>query len=553
MKKTMIFQMLFCLVAVIALPAWSVETEMTITKTYLNFPVSRKAEMKTMKLIVNGNPEREFNIRLARTNPEYWVFMDVSAYKGKKVKLLFDDAVADLSVIYQDNMIAGQDSLYSEMNRPQFHFTPKRGWNNDPNGLLYYNGVYHLFFQHNPYDVLWGNMHWGHAVSKDLLHWTELPEALYPDQLGTMFSGSGVVDVNNTSGLKNGPESTLMVFYTAAGGTSGISEGKSFSQCMAYSNDKGQTWIKYSGNPVLPNVVPENRDPKVFWHQATGKWVMVVYENDGNSIYTSSNLKDWQRESHVSGFFECPELFELPVDGDPNNTRWVMYGASGTYMLGTFDGKEFTPESTKKLYTSGALYAAQTYNNLPASDGRRIQIGWGRIPQPGMPFGQMMLFPTEFTLKTTKDGIRLFSTPISEIESLKKTEQQWNNLTPDEANQKLAQFGPRELLRVKVKIALEAFFPAVLNLGGNPVVKYDPNFSLINDIPYFTDNPESMELSMELLIDRTSVEVFIDGGSYSYSMERKPAVNAEGLAFATRSRFRVLNLEVQTLNSVWNP
>jgi len=297
-------------------------------------------------------------------------------------------------------------------------------------------------------------------------------------------------------------------------------------------------------------VVAENRDPKVFWHQPTNKWVLVVYEKDGHSIYTSPNLKNWQRESHIANFFECPEFFELPVDGNAKNTRWVMYGASGTYMIGSFDGKTFTPESTKKLYTTGALYAAQTFNDIPASDGRRIQIGWGRISQPGMPFGQMMLFPTELTLKTTPDGIRLFSNPVREIELLKKNEQKWDVLTIQEANEKLGQYGPGELLRIKAKIVLEDFW-AGLDLGGNTILKYDANFNLINEIPYFTDNPASMELSMELLIDRTSVEVFIDGGKYSYSLERKPAQNAKGLVFTGNPGLKVQSLEIQTLNSIW--
>jgi len=523
---------------------------MMISKNFLNLPVSKTAELKTMRLLVNGINEREFTIRLAKDTTDYWVFLDVTAYKGKKVKLVMDDASAILTKIYQDDVIAGQDSLYRESKRPQFHFTPKRGWNNDPNGLLYYQGEYHLFFQHNPYDVLWGNMHWGHAVSKDLLHWTELPEALYPDELGTMFSGSGVVDLNNSAGLQKGPEKTLILFYTAAGGTSELSKDKPFSQCIAYSNDKGRTWIKYSGNPVLPNVVADNRDPKVFWHQASNKWVLVVYEKDGHSIYTSSNLKNWQLESHVANFFECPEFFELPVDGDVKNMRWVMYGASGTYMIGTFDGKKFIPESTKKLYTTGALYAAQTFNNIPDADGRRIQIGWGRVPQPGMPFGQMMLFPTELTLKTTPDGIRLFSNPVREIELLKRTGQTWEDLTIQEANEKLGQYGAAELLRIKTKIVLDDFW-AGLDLGGNTLVKYDANFNLINEIPYFTDNPESRELSMELLIDRTSVEVFIDGGKYSYCIERKPALNTKGLVFTGNPGLKVQNLEIQILNSTW--
>ena len=360
-------------------------------------------------------PDLDLVIRLAPSKPDYWVFLDVSSYKGKVLKISYAGDPGSLSLIYQDDVIAGNDSLYREINRPQIHFTSRRGWNNDPNGLVYYEGEYHMFYQHNPMEREWENMSWGHAVSKDLIHWEELPVVMLPDKLGSIFSGTAVIDYNNTSGFGKDGIPPMVAIYTA-------NSSDNERQCIAYSLDRGRTFTKFDGNPVIDSKGKWNstdlRDPKVFWYEPEKNWVMVLFERDGNSIYTSVNLKEWQYQSHTSGFWECPQLFELAVDGNTTNKKWVMYGASGTYMIGKFDGRKFTPEGGKYYYGNGSIYAAQTFDNIPASDGRRIQIGWGRIQQPGMPFNQMMLLPTELTLRSTKDGIRMFNRPVKEVEML---------------------------------------------------------------------------------------------------------------------------------------
>ena len=201
-------------------------------------------------------------------------------------------------------------------------------------------------------------------------------------------------------------------------------------QHLAYSNDNGRTLTKYDGNPVVDSKAqwgPNTRDPKVFWHEPIKKWVMTLYERNGNSIYHSDDLKNWKHISHLEGFYECPELFELPIDGDVNNTKWVTYGASGIYVLGDFDGYKFKPDTRKLKYTDGALYAAQTYDNTP---GRRIQFAWGRGLDHGgkMPFGQLILLPTELTLRSTPNGTRMYSTPIEELDKLHKKTHSWSNI-----------------------------------------------------------------------------------------------------------------------------
>ncbi|MBE0653761.1 MAG: glycoside hydrolase family 32 protein, partial [Bacteroidales bacterium] len=402
-----------------SLMAQNIEKEYRIEDQYMNFPVEMKQEPHMVKFVIDNDTLMWSNIRIAEGEPDYWVFKDVSAFKGKKLKLVFTEEQKGIDRIYLSDRFAGQDSLYKEINRPQFHFTSRRGWNNDPNGLVYYDGEYHLFYQHNPYATDWNNMHWGHAVSKDLLRWEELNDALFPDTLGHMFSGTAVIDKENTAGWG---KNAIVAHFT------GTSKG----QCVAYSTDRGRTFIKYEGNPV---VADGDRDPKVFWYEPTQVWVMVLYQDNSNLIYNSKNMKDWEYKSKVKGFFECPELFELAVDNDENNKKWVMYGASGTYMTGTFDGTVFTPEYGKYAYYSGNQYAAQTFNNTP--DGRRIQIGWGTITQPGMPFNQMMLFPCELTLRTTPEGVRMFCEPIEEIKELHKKSYSWKNLSREEANEKL--------------------------------------------------------------------------------------------------------------------
>lgn len=519
-----------------------------ITKKYLNLPVSRQAEQKKMTLEVDGLPVRSFVIRLADEKSDYWVFCDVSSWIGKTVRVSYESNSAGLAKIYQDDAIAGQDSLYKETNRPQFHFTTRRGWINDPNGLVYYEGEYHLFYQHNPYESEWQNMHWGHAVSRDLIHWEELPDALHPDELGTIFSGSAVIDYDNTAGFNKKGIPAMIAAYT-------VDNPEKQVQCIAYSLDKGRTFTKYSDNPLIDSKAKWNskdtRDPKVFWYAPGKHWVMVLNERDGHSIYNSYDCKHWEYKSHITGFWECPELFELPVDGNKKHTKWVMYGASGTYMLGSFDGQTFTPESGKFYYYTGSMYAAQTFSNIPASDGRRIQIGWGRISHDGMPFNGMMLLPNELTLRNTSKGIRLFSVPVKETEQLFQPLGNWTSLDSNEANRLLKDFSNTDCLRIKTTIKLSHATSAGLNLDGQSLVDYDMNSNLINGVFYSPDDCTSMELTADIYIDRTSIEVFIDDGAYSYSMKRVPhAGNRGGLHF-WGNNIEVKRLDVFSVASIW--
>ncbi|HWV71520.1 MAG TPA: DUF4980 domain-containing protein [Pseudosphingobacterium sp.] len=524
------------------------EIVIKVNKRFLNLPVAQSQDRCNMQFTIGGQQERVFKIRLASGKPDYWVFVDLSALKGKTIKISYDGNNAGLDKIYQDDKINGEETAYKESNRPQYHFTTKRGWINDPNGMIYYDGEYHLFYQHNPYEREWENMSWGHAVSKDMIHWEELPTALSPDHLGTTFSGSTVIDYHNTAGFNKGNLPAMVAFYT-------VDNPEKQIQCMAYSLDKGRTWNKYSKNPIIDSKEKwkskDTRDPRVFWYEPSNHWVMVLNERDGHSIYTSKNMKEWDYESHVTGFWECPDLFELPIDGDKDKTKWVMYGASGSYMIGNFNGRTFTPEAGKYQYTTGSLYAAQTFTNMPASDPRRIQIGWGRIDQPGMAFNGMMLLPTELTLRRTKNGLRLFSLPIKETGSLFEKIQHWQILTSDAANEKLKPFHNEDRLRLRVTIKLSHATGAGFNLFGQRIIDYDMNNNTINGVFYSPEDMTSMELSADIYIDRTSIEVFIDGGAYSYAMERKSVTShTEGFHF-WGNNVEVKNLEVYSVQSIW--
>ena len=324
--------------------------EFKVEHRYLNLPIKNGAPMRKVTLLVNGEVVVRNDIELANAAPDWWAPMDVSAWRGKTLTLQVDRLPEDssaLTSIEQSDSIKGSDDLYRERLRGQFHFSPKRGWNNDPNGLVFYNGEYHLFFQHNPYGWAWGNMHWGHAVSRDLVHWQELGDKLLPDDFGPMFSGSGVVDWNNTSGFGKNGKPPLVLFYTAAGDPT--------VQCIAYSVD-GRNFTKYAGNPIVKQITSGNRDPKVIWHEPTKKWVMVLYvelEKRKHTVhfFTSPNLRDWTLASITEGFpgsnylFECPDFFELPIDGDAAKKKWVLFGANGEYAIGTFDGKPSRPNT----------------------------------------------------------------------------------------------------------------------------------------------------------------------------------------------------------------
>ena len=444
-------------------------------------------------------------------------------------------------------------TAYKETYRPQFHFTPKTNWTNDPNGLIYYKGEYHLFFQHNPFGIDWGNMTWGHAVSRDLIHWKQLPHALHPDELGTIFSGSGVVDWNNTGGFQTGNESVLVNFYTSAG--SHAPKEVPFTQSIAYSNDRGRSWTKYEGNPVIEHIVGSNRDPKVIWHEPTQKWVMALYlDQNDYALFGSTDLKEWTRLSDLQiPDTECPDIFELPVDGNPDDTKWVFWGAAGKYYVGDFDGTTFTPQGDAHRSDHGAnFYAAQTWSDVPESDGRRIQIAWmsGSKP-PDMPFNQQMSFPCELTLRTTSEGIRLHREPVVEIENIHTYTHAWSDL-PLKPGENLLAGLTGELFDIRAEIALDNAAAVGFNIRGQDI-RYDVAEQQLTFLERSGPlAPKYGKISLQILVDRISIEAFGNAGELSMTSYFLPDLsNADIGIYADGGTARLASLKVHELRSSW--
>ena len=357
---------------------------------YLLIPVQERAEMAHVRVVKNNQLAQTFNVRLAVDKIDYFVPLDLNAVSGEAVLQVkvpaqqhvnkaFKDYSCWTSMKYSDTF----DSRNVEKFRPAYHHSPVYGWMNDPNGLFYKDGVWHLYYQWNPYGSQWENMTWGHSTSTDGLHWTPQPTAIEADALGAIFSGCCVVDKNNTAGFGNG---AIVAYYTSAGARQ--------TQSMAYSVDGGQTFTKYAGNPVIVSDVPDFRDPHIFWNEEAGFWNMVLASGQEMSIYSSKDLKQWKHESNFgltygnhSGVWECPDLMKLPVDGT-GEQKWMLicninpggpFGGSATqYFIGQFDGHQFVcedqPEETKWMDYGKDHYATVTFDNAP--DGRRVAIAW---------------------------------------------------------------------------------------------------------------------------------------------------------------------------------
>jgi fructan beta-fructosidase len=505
--------------------------ETVATARYLHLPVKNGAPKRRMKFTVDGKIIREFEIELADGSPDFLVFSDLAAYRGQMLTIEADSPPASLAALAWADVPPDPAGLYREPLRPQFHFTSRRGWLNDPNGLVYHEGEYHLFYQHNPYGREWGNMHWGHAVSPDLVHWRELPIALYPYQFGDWaFSGSAIVD-----------EGDLVAAYTSTGR----------GECIVRSTNRGRTWTEQLGNPVVKH---NGRDPKLVWHEPTKQWIMAVYdEAEGRrsiAFHGSKDLKTWTYLSRIDDFFECPDLFALPVDGNPARTLWVLYAADGRYRLGQFDGKEFHPESGKQQLWHGNFYAAQTFSDMP--DGRRVQIGWAQgTTFPGMPFNQQMTFATRLTLRSTSDGVHMYAEPVEELASLRKR----THTRPDQKLTKESSPLPGlsgDLFAIRLDLEPGKSGSAGLTVRGLPITYDAKSHKLSCGAISAPLEPINGRIRLQILVDRASVEVFGNDGRVALSVGYiPPAENKSLVLFAKEGEAHFRSLVIDELNSIW--
>lgn len=497
---------------------------------------------------------------------------------GKTVTLEYPQALESkaLELITSSDELKTLQPLYDEPLRPQLRFSQRFGWNNDPNGMTYYEGEYHLFFQSNPFGIQWENMFWGHAVSKDLIHWEECPYALRPYapedkeskyhpamSPGMCFSGGGAVDFNNSLGLQKGDDKTFFVTFTANNGGG---------ERIATSTDRGATW--QVGDVIFGN---NGRDPKPFWHEPSQHWVIVVFNKNRGagrnfSFHTSKNLKDWEYQSSVLGFYECPEFFELPVDGDDTKKKWVLMGADGGYLLGSFDGKTFTPDDGPiKSYEEGKnalkycidgqgffqkgqtkIYAGQCFSNTP--DGRVIYVGWagfGRADTSSA-FHHSFTVPIHLTLKSSPDGPRLNAEPIAEFDQLRAGKAfSADGKLLDAENAKLAVAAPAHEYDIVLKLKSEVN-DGIANLRiGETVIPID----LTRDDPQWQFSPEGDvgTAVIRIICDRPFMEVISGKGRRYQLINRKDRGQALGeIALELQSGEIVVDeFSVYAMKSIW--
>ncbi len=492
-----------------------------------------------------------------------------------------------------------QDSKkeYSEKYRPQLHFTPKAKWMNDPNGMVYYDGEYHLFYQHFPDSTVWGPMHWGHAVSKNLIEWEHLPIAIYPDSLGWIFSGSAVIDWKNTTNLGKDGKPPMIAIYTYHNDKLEKEGRNNFQyQGLAYSLDKGRTWIKYAKNPVLPNPgIRDFRDPKVSWSEQFQKWFMILAVVDHTNIYSSENLLTWKLESEFGykigahgGVWECPDLFPLKLEGT-DITKWVMLvsinpgapnGGSGTqYFIGDFNGKTFkTQQEVAKWIDYGKdNYAGVTFSDIPLNDGRRIFMGWMNNWQyanliPTNIWRGATTLPRSLELLTENSEYFLKTTLVKEFENLVISSQSIES----------------KVVNGELKFISDAKFP----------IEIDLNFTIENEIPekfgvflinsknekvvfgydkmkksFFIDNTKNGwdnpkkefaivsyapynligdKLKMKLVIDKSSVELFVENGKIAMTNQFFPSEEFRNIQlFSENGTIQLTNGFIKNLKSIY--
>lgn len=488
------------------------------------------------------------------------------------------------------NTITNGQTMYHEPYRPQIHFSPKEHWVNDPNGMVYYKGVYHLFFQYYPGASVWGPMHWGHATSKDLVHWEQQPIALYPDTLGYIFSGSAVVDEKNTSGFGKNGQPPLVAIYTNHNADGEKAKRNDFqTQSIAYSLDEGKSWTKYAMNPVIKNPgVTDFRDPKVSWFAAQKKWVMTLATKDRITFYSSPNLKDWKKESEFGeklgshgGVWECPDLFQL---NDNGKKVWVLIvnigsgapnGGSGTqYFVGDFDGTTFTPNSTKTKWLDYGPddYAGITWSN---TGDRKIFIGWMSNWQyanlvPTTKWRNAMTIPRELNIRHVEDEILVASEPVKELNGIQSKSIIKENITINK-NDVIDQNKFGNIYPCKLKVSINQLKDFAIILSNDVAEKiiigfdkgknefyidrtnagntnFEKGFGVKHIVPRFT---KSNKTNLTLIVDESSIELFADGGLSNLTSLYFSTKRFTHVAITAPSSIFIDKMEYLKLNSIW--
>lgn len=522
-----------------------------VTEDYLLLPIQDDAPEGKI-CIVKDNEQKGtlMNVRLARERVDSYVPFELSAYKGQHISIDIQGVPANALCWKELKMSDSFDMTNKEMFRPVYHHTPVYGWMNDPNGMFYKDGLYHLYFQYNPYGSVWGNMHWGHSTSTDLMHWKFEGCAIVPDAWGAIFSGSCVVDHENTAGF--GKEA-VVAFYTSAKSTPW---GDIQMQSMAYSLDNGKTFTKYEGNPILTSSEKDFRDPKVFWYAPGKHWVMILAVGQHMEIYSSVNLKEWKKESEFGamqgahgGVWECPDLVEIPVEGT-REKKWVLIcnlnpggpfgGSAAQYFVGSFDGKKFVNESptqTKWMDWGKDNYATVTWSNAP--DGRCIALGWMSNWQyannvPTRQYRSANTLARDLTLYRERQELYLKSTPSVEVKKARGKKVSIPSFKVSEKHEIVNLFEEKQgAYEVEIVIqnagASKIAFCLLNDKGEKVSMYYDLNrkqfvmdrsesgtVDFSKDFPAVTVAPVNVdkELTLRLFVDRSSIEAFGEDGKF---------------------------------------
>ena len=552
------------------------------TKTsakYLLLPIEENAKNAKLTLIVNNNAIHTMNVRLAIEKVDYFVPYCLSEHEISETLIDFQ-GVPDEAICWKEMTLSDTFNKQNrEKHRPVYHFTPEYGWMNDPNGMVYKDGEYHLFYQYNPYGSKWGNMHWGHAVSKDLCTWKHLPVVLAPDALGGIYSGCCVVDKENTAGFGKG---AIIACYTSG--------GKSQTQSIAYSLDNGRTFKKFAGNPILSSNIRNFRDPKIFWHEDTQKWIMILASGQEMRIYSSTNLKEWTYESCFGegegahgGVWECPDLIQLPIKGT-DKKKWVLicninpggpHGGSATqYFVGEFDGHRFvndSPEATKWMDWGKDHYAAVTWSNTP--NNRTITIAWMSnweygTSVPTTQFRSANSVPRELFLYKQNNDIYMASVPSEEMLALR---QSTINHTPfkvsntyDLKNLLKENNGAFEIELTITDIKTKEISIQLYNSKNEEILlSYDLNKKLFsmdrtksgivsfnNNFATITSAPieQQKKYTLRLLIDKSSIEAFDGNGKFAMTNLVFPEEPYNGIKFhCDNGSFRISSMKIHQL------
>lgn len=552
-----------------------------IQSSYIVIPVEEDAPEIKMKVSAsNSTIQSTFDIHVAVNKIDYWVPLEVKNWKGQSITLSFQGMKESIMGIKEIKQSDKFDFVYNEKYRPQFHFSPEHGWMNDPNGMVYLDGEYHLFYQYNPYGSMWANMSWGHAVSTDLTSWTYLPTVLTPDSLGAIFSGSAVIDVKNTAGFG---KNAMVAIYTSA--------GKIQQQSIAYSTDKGRTFTKYALNPILPNPgITDFRDPKVSWNEVANQWVMALATKQTVTFYGSPNLKDWKKLSEFgegigshAAVWECPDLFPMTYQG---KTKWVLIvslnpggpngGSATQYFIGDFDGKTFKPDALPYplwLDYGRDNYAGVTFNNIPKTDGRRIFMGWmsnwdyaNQVPTKD--FRSANTTARELTITNNGKHQILSSYPVKEMNSLKGEISEIPNLMVDKEStltELLKDNNGSYEIEMTLKPENAKVFSFSLNNSKNETLKFNfdttTGFVSIDrkksGLTEFNDRfaagmnaplVKKDVYRIRLLVDKASAELFINEGEITMTTLFFPSESMNQLKFQCQTgKFSVENIKINNI------